>query len=220
MEKKSNPAPPKEIKNARSCAFVVYKEDVSRETLEDALIKLGYPCLVSPLHSPSAEQNTDEDITTDDGELKKEHWHVLVSLPYPMTRAKVNRLFTKETCYAGGGLVQLVKSYTAYSRYLVHLDDPLKQQFTELPIALNGALFKSTDGEGELKEILVLQLEARILAGEFDSYKNMFHVLLKEQDYDSLKIARGYCVHLSKFFKQTIYLQDENAKTVLQENIY
>lgn len=100
----------------RAWTFIVYEEDITEKQLLDYLENYKNPCAVSPLHKA-------------DEEVSKNHWHIL--LVY-----KGNK--TPRTLYEELGnlrkkgnwlMFQKVISVSAMTRYLIHKDNPDKQQF-------------------------------------------------------------------------------------------
>lgn len=100
----------------RNFATVVYPESAPVEwfnILSDMLI----PCFVSPLH--------DKDINPG-GEIKKPHYHVVVMFEGKKSIEQVTDLFSS----FGGVGCEKVNSIRGYARYLVHLDNPEKAQYS------------------------------------------------------------------------------------------
>lgn len=100
----------------RNWSFVGYPDSMPDDWLEDAS-QLCIPMFVSPLH--------DSDMNPD-GEPKKPHYHFVLmfdSVKSQRQAQDVSDLFS-------GVLVQPVKSTRALSRYLCHLDNPEKVQYS------------------------------------------------------------------------------------------
>ena len=94
----------------RDWTFIVYPEsapDNWRELLDDTHLRW----IESPLH--------DKDVN-EDGEIKKAHWHILLSFDGPVTVKAVEKIVDKFNCPdprkvgSGKGLV----------RYMIHKDNP------------------------------------------------------------------------------------------------
>lgn len=100
----------------RNFACVVYPESAPDDWLR-VIADLKIPCLVSPLH--------DKDINPD-GTLKKAHYHVLFAF-----EGKKSKEQFKEIRDSFGGVgCEIVQSIRGYSRYLCHLDNPEKYQYS------------------------------------------------------------------------------------------
>lgn len=110
----------------RNFATVVYPDSAPDNWLE-LLEKLHVECLVSPLH--------DKDINAS-GEPKKPHYHVLLLFD----GKKSIEQFEKIRDSFGGVGREVVLSIRGYARYLCHLDNPEKAQYSQEHVkSLNGA---------------------------------------------------------------------------------
>ena len=115
---------------SRHWASVIYPESAPKDWL-DLLDGLHIKALVSPLH--------DKDVKDDgSGELKKPHYHVLLSCDGPVTYDVAKSTFD---VFGGVGAEQ-VRSLTGYARYLCHMDNADKTRYSENDvIQLGGADF-------------------------------------------------------------------------------
>lgn len=128
-EKKSNTADSR----ARAWATVVYPESMP-ENFFDIIGELKVPVLVSPLH--------DKDINPT-GEEKKAHYHVLMYFEGKKSQAQVTELVKT---FSGVGC-EKVASLRGYARYLCHLDNPEKHQYSVEDVrAFGGIDYMSTIG--------------------------------------------------------------------------
>lgn len=110
----------------RNFATVVYPESAPDNWIS-ILEELKIPCFISPLH--------DSD-TTDQGEIKKPHYHVLFMFDSVKTTAQAQEVIDQ---IAGVGM-EKVSSLRAYARYLCHLDSPDKVKYDiGNVLALSGA---------------------------------------------------------------------------------
>lgn len=102
---------------SRHWATIVYPDSAQTDWL-DILADLHICAFVSPLH--------DRDVANvDTGELKKPHYHVLMSYDGPTTRKVAQEAFSS----FGGVGAELVRSQSAYARYLCHLDEQDKVKY-------------------------------------------------------------------------------------------
>lgn len=117
----------------RNFATVVYPEsapDNWKEILEQQFI----PLFISPLH--------DKDINPT-GEVKKPHYHVLIAFDNVKTTEQANSIFK----LINGVGCEVVNSLRGYARYLCHLDNPEKAQYSQDDvIAMCGADYSSVIG--------------------------------------------------------------------------
>lgn len=100
----------------------------------------------------------DRDIT-DSGELKKPHYHIIISFDNARTLSAVQ----KELDMIEPNLINAVKSLQAYVRYLIHLDTPNKEPYeideikgnnTETMMKYLGNKINETDKVIEILEII------------------------------------------------------------------
>lgn len=119
--KKSNNA------RTRNYACVVYPDSCKSNWL-DILSGLHVPAFVSPLH--------DKDINPD-GSQKKPHWHVMLMFDNVKTKEQAYDIFVS----LGGAVgkdengdiygLEIIQSLRGYARYLCHLDNPEKAQYSQ-----------------------------------------------------------------------------------------
>lgn len=100
----------------RNYATVVYPESAPPDWLSVAG-ELKIPCFISPLH--------DKDLNPT-GEPKKPHYHVMIMFEGVKTKEQVAEIFG----LIGGVGVEVVQSVRGYARYLCHLDNPDKAQYS------------------------------------------------------------------------------------------
>lgn len=117
----------------RNFATVVYPESAP-DDWKEILIDQFIPTFISPLHN--------QDINPT-GELKKEHYHIIIMFDSTKTSEQAQQVFS----LIGGVGCEIVQSIRGYSRYLCHLDNPEKYQYdTQSVIALCGADYTSVIG--------------------------------------------------------------------------
>ncbi len=130
----------------RNYATVVYPESAP-EGWQNTLAEMCIPAFISPLH--------DSDLNPT-GEEKKEHYHVMIMYESVKTREQAKELFDE----IGGVGIEVVNSIRGYARYLCHLDNPDKAQYSTDDVrSLAGADYISviglaTDKYKAIKEIL------------------------------------------------------------------
>lgn len=103
-------------KRKRNWVFVLYPESAP-ENWNEILADMLVPCFVSPLH--------DEDVSAD-GEPKKAHYHVILMFKGLKSFDQVKEI----TDSLNAPIPQACKDIRAYARYLCHLDNPEKAQYS------------------------------------------------------------------------------------------
>lgn len=120
-------------KRYRNFATILYPESAPhnwKEILKGKFI----PAFISPLH--------DRD-TNPEGELKKEHYHILIMYEGVKTREQAKEVID----LIGGVGIEIVQSVRGYARYLCHMDNPEKTQYNIEDVqCLSGADYISAIG--------------------------------------------------------------------------
>ena len=117
----------------RNFATAVYPESAP-SNWQEILAEQFVPAFVSPLH--------DRDVNPT-GEKKKPHYHVIVMYDSVKTVEQARELFEK----IGGVGCEVIQSIRGYSRYLCHLDNPEKAQYSPDDVrAFCGADYTATIG--------------------------------------------------------------------------
>lgn len=128
-----NSSKSKSNSRTRNYACVVYP-DSAPENWKSILAEQFIPAFISPLH--------DKDVDPQN-QPKKPHYHVILNYDSVKTIEQAKAVFDK----IGGVGCERVQSIRGYSRYLCHLDNPEKAQYsTEDVQALCGADYTSTIG--------------------------------------------------------------------------
>lgn len=112
---KSNNGANKRIRT-RNFATVVYPESAP-ENWQEILQEQFVPAFISPLH--------DKDVNPT-GEPKKPHYHVMLMFDNVKTQEQAREIFDR---IQGVGC-EIVNSIRGYARYLCHLDNPEKTQYS------------------------------------------------------------------------------------------
>lgn len=101
---------------SRSWAFIAYPESMP-DNWRDLLAEQHVQVLVSPLH--------DSDVNAD-GEPKKAHYHVIILFDGGARSSQAQKIADS----LNGTVVQSVAQTRSYARYLCHLDNPEKAQYS------------------------------------------------------------------------------------------
>jgi len=114
------------IVKGRDWTFIVYPESAPenwREILNDTHLRW----IESPLH--------DKDVNAD-GEVKKPHWHILLSYDGPVGFSAIKKITDELNC----PIPQKISSGKGLVRYMIHMDNPEKYQYLKSDIiGYNGA---------------------------------------------------------------------------------
>lgn len=121
----------KKEKRTRNWSTIIYPRQTEQEETTcpdnwaDILGELGVKCAVSPLH--------DKDVNGD-GTPKKPHRHVLVAFEGVKSREQAVELFDR----IGGVGAEPVNSLYGMTRYLTHMDNPEKAQYSTMDVLTFG----------------------------------------------------------------------------------
>lgn len=115
-----------QTKRFRNWSFIVYPESAPENWLQK-LEELCIPCLVSPLH--------DKDVNAD-GEKKKPHYHILLMFEGKKSFEQI-KLITDEF---NSPIPVNCQSIKGMARYLTHMDNPEKAQYSRNDIISFGGV--------------------------------------------------------------------------------
>lgn len=105
----------------RNYATIVYP-DSAPENWRDILVDCMVPAFISPLHDKDLNPNFDDDKV----EFKKAHYHVMIMFDGVKTVDQAKEIFNK----IGGVGCVVIASIRGHARYLCHLDNPEKAQYS------------------------------------------------------------------------------------------
>ena len=166
-----------ENKKARHWAIIVYPESAP-ESWESVIQNTGCSFAISPLH--------DMDINETTGEVKKPHWHVIVSYSNTTTFNNVKNL----TDELNAPIPQPINSVKGAIRYFTHKDNPEKHQYSSADIrVMNGF---DIDGYVELTATEKYEIKRQII--NYIATNNVVHYIdliseLVELNYDWFKVC-------------------------------
>lgn len=188
----------------RNFATIIYLDSAPVNWV-DKLNQLHVAVLVSPLHDKDIDPN---------GELKKPHHHVLVMFESPKDfETQVKPIFDE----IGGVGREMVNSSRGYARYLCHLDNPEKAQYSPSEVCcMGGADFYAitnlpTDDIKLLGEIFLY-----IQKNEIYSLAELLTISQSDHPEWFSMIAMSRCYVIDKFIKslawerQTGYVRSVN----------
>lgn len=168
-----------EYEKGRDWTFIVYPEsapDNWRTVLDETHLRW----IESPLH--------DKDMN-EDGEIKKSHYHILLTFDGPVTEKQVIKLIDP----LNTPLPKKVGSARGLVRYMAHLDNPEKYQYSRDEIVGHcGADVESyfeltkTSKMSVMKEIITYIYENKI-----DNYADFLMICIQHSD-DWFDVAINY----------------------------
>ena len=134
----------------------------------------------SPLH--------DKDVNAD-GEIKKPHWHILLSSDGPVTQTTVQKIIEPLNCPNA----QKVGSAKGLVRYMVHLDNPEKYQYSlDEIVGHNGADVASYfELTATNKLVLMKEMISFIYENNIDNYAEFLMLCIEKSD-DWFNVAINY----------------------------
>lgn len=174
----------------RNWAAVLYPESLP-SNWRQTLIETGLQCVISPLH--------DRDVNPD-GTPKKPHYHVILCYSGPTS---YNVVLALVNGVLGQPRPQPLEQIRGYYRYLTHMDNPEKYQYSESDIeAING--FNVRDyvplTETEIDKIL-WDIQGFVEDNNITEYADLMEVLRVDGFRDWWSIARRNTVYLQNYIK-------------------
>lgn len=183
-------------KRARVWAFVCWDESTDYDLLCRTISDLHTPAVISPLHDMDAYTESDVDAwkvrhegmdwsvldVPGVGELKKPHWHVLISWAGSKSYLQMLEAFDQ----VGVRYFQKVESKGGYIRYMVHMDDPDKAQYSMDNLQAFGGIDLSclvTISQLD-KQMMMKQIMDHIYANRITSFANLCRWAMVQEDPD------------------------------------
>lgn len=176
----------------RNFATLVYPESAPVGWM-DILDHEMVPYFISPLHN--------QDVT-EDGGIKKEHYHVMIMFDNVKTTEQAREVFDK----IGGVGCEKIKSLYFYARYLCHLDHPDKAQYSVNQVKAVGKDYyeiinSPADDRKALKEI-----QEFIRDNDINLFCDLCDYALQFRPDDWFKaISEHYSYYLDKYIKSLSY---------------
>lgn len=183
----------------RVWATILYTESV-KEGFRDIIKAWHIPALLSPLH--------DEDIN-EDGSKKKPHYHLMIWFEGKKSRDQIKEIFAE----VGGVGVEKVLSKVGMARYLCHLDDPLKAQYSvEEVLAFSNAdyyflISSDIDRLRSLKE-----MEDWVDANGVVLYAALSKYAREERPDWYRILTKSATIHMTQYLKSKQYERREKEK--------
>lgn len=164
--------------SARNYCFILYPESCPDGAI-GKLLEEKIDIAISPLHHGDKEDN-------------KPHYHVLVCYKGKHKQKEVSEYFqTKYNCTK----CIIVADRNKYTRYLIHLDDVEKEQFTEQEIMSN------YDIRAYLrKECYVMDIIKEINARKIASFTTLVNMYTEEERFSELEKVSSKAVFFKMYF--------------------
>lgn len=161
----------------RDWTFIVYL-DSAPNNWRDILDSTYMRWVESPLH--------DKDVNPD-GEIKKPHWHILLSSDGPITFNQVLKIIEPLNC----PMPKKVGSSKGLVRYMAHIDNPEKYQYPiDEIIGHNGADVASYFELSATNKIMLMkEMITFIHDNEIDNYSDfLMHCITYSDDWFNVAI--------------------------------
>lgn len=172
-------------KKARYWTFVAYPDSLGDIDLYNYLSELGLCFAISPLH--------DKDMNPT-GEPKKPHYHVLLEFPGPTTYKNVKENIVDPI---GQPIPKIVMTVRGAYRYLCHLDNPEKAQYSIDDIR-KSSNFELVLTKTELTTLKILILDD-IDSQHITEYYDLLLYYRKTGDFDRLDIVSNNTMFFSTY---------------------
>lgn len=183
----------------RNYATVVYPESAP-ENWKEILSEQFVPAFISPLH--------DSDLNPT-GESKKAHYHVMVMYDSVKTVEQAKELFS----LIGGVGCEKVASVRGYSRYLCHLDNPEKHQYsTQEVVSFCGADYIGTIGLVTDKYVCIREMIAFCDEYSIVSYSDLLEYCAKNNDSWFRVLCDNGTVVMREYLKSKDWTERRNSE--------
>ena len=186
----------------RNFATVVYPESAPMGW-QNILGELCVPAFISPLHNKDVNP---------DGLLKKEHYHVMLMFDGVKTTDQVLDIFNK----IGGVGQEIVQSARGYARYLCHMDNPEKYQYSQEDVKCYGG--------ADYPSVIGLATDKYKALAEMEDFCETYHVIayatlskyarLHRMDWYRILCDCG-SVHMREYVKSLMWARDNNNGDII-----
>lgn len=182
---------------SRAYAFMMYDESMSNDWKE----------IITNTHVPTAVSYHNKD-TNPDGELKKPHYHVLMTFDSKKSVQQIVDMLT-DLCNDVGGVPspETVGSVRGYARYLLHMDNPEKYQYDRSALTLlNGFDFDSVIAREDDDYKVLCKIYSYIDDNNI-IYTSQLMRDLKDYDFEMFKVAVRKMYAVVAYIKSYTYEQ-------------
>lgn len=197
-EKKKVPKEKKGSARTRNFATVVYPESAPHDW-RGILAEQFVPAFISPIHNLDVNPG---------GEVKKEHYHVIIMFDGVKTTEQAAAVFEK----IGGVGCEVVQSLRGYARYLCHLDNPEKHQYqTDDVCQLCGADYTAVIGLATDRYKAIAEMIDFCRNNEVFAYAELMeYAMLHRSDWFRVLCDNGTVV-VKEYLKSLMWYSHERA---------
>lgn len=187
----------------RYWAFVLYPESAP-ENWKEILQQTGLSICVSPLH--------DKDINPT-GELKKAHYHIILSYSGPTTFNCVKSI----TDSLNQPIPIALEQVRGYFRYLTHKDNPEKYQYNEKDISTINDFDIDNYNDLSISQIKTIMIDIQKIIRDNDilEYCDLLDFLLDSELFSYLDVAQNHTI----LFNTYITSLRNKKKTLAKNNL-
>jgi len=181
----------------RTWAGIIYEESAP-ENLARVIESLHMPIILSPLHC---------DDVKDDGTKKKPHWHFIAFADNPQSMKAMMGLL--EPLHVGGGKLEHVISTPSYTRYLCHMDNPEKAQYSPDDVRCFGgavADFDKPASKSQERE-LMRDITRFVLDNGICEYADLLEVILNSEQYEWADWVSTHTIHFNNLCRSNRFRQ-------------
>lgn len=182
---------------SRNWAFVFYPGDSAPDNWREIIEGWRVPCAVSPLHNDKNPDDSD----------KKVHRHGVLTFDSNKTRDQVNEMVAP----LGVKTVIKLNSVVGYLRYLVHMDNPEKNQYDVNDVETFSGLDYRRIVETASDKIAVLHdIMDFIDDNRITKYSALMRYARKERADWFYILANGYTLVIAEYLKGVWLEEKEN----------
>lgn len=197
----------KKYQKGRHWAFVMYPESMP-EDWKDIIINSGLQCAISPLHNKDVNP---------DGEIKKEHYHVIVSYDNGTT-TKNN---VEEFCKLLNATIPIkLESVRGMYRYHLHLDNPEKYQYDDRDRTLINGFDSNAVNELTRTEVnkLIREILTFVIDNDILEYSDLLKILIESDELVMLDVATHNTMLFDSFIRSRRHKRKESLLFVSSHN--
>lgn len=177
----------------RNWAFIVYPESAP-SNWRDILQESGLLFAISPLHNKDVNP---------DGEVKKEHYHVIMCFDGPTTYNNAKSVVER----VNATIPQPLEQIRGYYRYFTHIDNPEKYQYKESDITTINGFDINNYIELTYTEVskYLLQLQSIIRDKKITEYADLLDLCFEEDLKELWDVARNHTLFLNTYINSRRY---------------